>query len=179
MQTLRSSIFVIGLMAAGLAALVATPGVSYAQSTLTAAQVEDIQAEVQAAIDAVQAQAFTSQDEMDAAMGDAIANVTVRLVNAYGSEAAEEITLLVVATANAAEIAGNVIGAGLGQAATQIAETDPETAIRIAEAVGAGGVEGILAAFNQTVVVYGRTELLTEITATPIASSSCDNPSCT
>jgi hypothetical protein len=181
MQMLRKSILAISLLAAGLVAFIATPRVTYAQSVLAAEQVVEIQAAVQAVIDAVNEQIIATQDERDAAMANAIASVTVNLIATYGTTAAEEISLLVVTSASEANIAGHVIGAGLGQAATQIAESDPVTAARIAAAVGSGGVAGMLAAFNQTVVAYGRSELVTSITAVPVMASpsSCDNPSCT
>lgn len=181
MQTLRKSILAISLIAAGLAAFAATPSITYAQSSLGAEEIADIQIAVQSAIDTVNQQMIATQDERDAAMASAIANITVDLIATYGAAVAEEISLLVVATANGANIAGHVIGAGLGQAATQVAASDPVAAAEIADAAGSGGVAGMLAAFNETVVADGRSELVTSVDATPVtaAQSSCDNPSCT
>lgn len=181
MQALRKSILAVSLIAAGLAAFAATSSITYAQTALAVEQIAEIQAAVQSVIDAVNEQSIVTQDEQDEAMANAVAAVTVELIAAYGTAAAEEITLLVIEITSEANIAGHVIGAGLGQAATQIAESDSATAARIAAAAGSGGAAGMLAAFNQTVVAYGRSELVTSITAAPVmaSQSSCDNPSCT
>jgi len=168
---LFSLILATAMLSIGFVATTFDKAMAQAQPViLTPAQVADIQAQVTAAINAANMQQFNTMvldpaavqlcnctrptpDQVTtmqcdnpgrlAALTQAIATVTVNLINIYGPQAAGDITSVILATATAAGVPPAAIGTGLGRAAAQIAISNNAAAILIAQDLAAEGTADI------------------------------------
>jgi hypothetical protein len=85
------------------------------------------------------------------ALAKAIADVTLALVGMHGPDAASEIASIVLATAMNLNVPPTAIGAGLGAAATQLAQADQDAAILVATVLANEGTVGIANCFAANV----------------------------
>jgi hypothetical protein len=122
---------------------------------LSAGAVSTIQAQLTASIGNVESQGL-SGPALDAAISAAIAQDVVSDVSTFGGGAAGEIASITISTFGVSAV---VIGTGLGEAAVQIAKTDPRAADRIAKVVAAEGTPGEPGAFAAVVSAAGDTQL--------------------
>jgi hypothetical protein len=133
---------------------------------LSSDAVANIQAQIKAAVGNVNSMGLTGA-ALDNALAAAIAQAVVSDVSTYGH--AGEIASIVIAT-NAAPAAD--IGAGLGQAAVQLAKTDFRAAAAIARAVANEGAPGEPGAFASTVNLAGDPLLAGIAQGTPEVTGS-------
>lgn len=163
---------------------------------LSADTVSTIQAQIAASIGNVGTQGL-SRPALDAALSAAIAHDVETDVSTFGADSAGEIASIVISTAGAPAAD---IGAGLGEAAAQIAKTDFKAAARIARAVAAEGAPGEAGAFANAANLAGDANLAEIVggapalevttpgvgitfggsaaTPPPPAPPPCANPSC-
>jgi len=81
------------------------------------------------------------------ALVQAIADLNTSLVATYGPQSASEIGSIILASATGAGIPEEAIGAGLGQGAKTIGQTDRDAAILIAQVIANEGTAGIANSF--------------------------------
>lgn len=89
-----------------------------------------------------------------------VADVVLGAVSAGAS--ATLVTEAVIATAATLQLSGNAVGKGLGKAAAEISQTNPDAATQIAQTVSNEGTSGMGQSFADSVIANGGSQQLAD-----------------
>ncbi len=179
LPTIATVLLAVAVGGTGVAGLVAAllPSVANAdqqQTSLfafTPKQAAASQAQIQSAITATNSRPFANVKARQDVLAATIAVTTEGLIANYGPGAASAITSIIIATAGDEGAPPASIGVGLGQAATQLALSNPAAATVIARTVANEGTADMGQSFASAVTASGDSAQL--------ASMATSNPEVT
>lgn len=127
------------------------PAMANAQTTLTSAQLSQLQSSLNGAIQSAGSNSAARQSAISQSLQSAIAQ--------YGADAAGSITSAILAIAEQAGVTRNDIGSGLAQGAAAIAATNSAAANAIAQTLANEGNSDEVVAFQSSTTALGYTNL--------------------
>lgn len=164
------------MQAAGVVVCATIPSTIVVQAqeavSLTPEQVAAIRAQLTKMIATTKERGFIG-DELDAALAGSISQLEQTSIALYGAGTAGDVTAAIMGAAEDVGIAPDIMGNGLGAAATAIAAKDSATAVRIAQTIANEGNAQTREAFADSVTnSRGPAVLASTATGSPVVTGS-------